>query len=84
MVGTVAPGTVRLVIETAADRHDDASLGEGRFVAWWPGPDEAVSLRPWTAQGRGALRRGGAGMCGRQHAPIFTPAPTSRRRLAIG
>jgi hypothetical protein len=75
MVGTVAPGTVRLVIETAAGRHVDASLADGRFVAWWPGRDEVVSTRPWTAKGRGALSRGGTSMCGRQRPPVVTPAP---------
>jgi len=68
--GTVAPGTTALVITTAAGRHIDASVGHGRFLAWWPGRDDPVRLAPSAAGGRLRGERLGASMCTKGAPPV--------------
>lgn len=45
VTGFVPDGTESLVIETESGREVSASVADGRYLAWWPGPDAPVTLR---------------------------------------
>ncbi len=50
-VGWVDPRTATVELMTATGRRFSTAARDGRFVTWWPGPDEVVGVRAIDADG---------------------------------
>jgi hypothetical protein len=49
--GLVDPAAAAVEIETGSGRRIRATVGHGRFLAWWPGTESSASVRALAADG---------------------------------
>jgi len=76
VTGNSGPGTTAVTIQTVSGRTVTASVADGRFVAWWPGEDDSVSITGTDAGGSSVTLNESDRVCeGSMWAPSISPSP---------